>query len=131
MNFTEELNKNPIFDTIGQAADAIGVDAYVIGGFVRDIFLARGKKDIDIVCIGSGIELAEKVAQQLQIQQGMKHIHVNFFKNFGTAQIKTEDWEIEFVEQEKNLTALIPENPSSKMALWKTTKIDEISLSMP
>lgn len=101
MNFTEELNKNPIFDTIGQAADAIGVDAYVIGGFVRDIFLSRGKKDIDIVCIGSGIELAEKVAQQLQIQQGMKHIHVNFFKNFGTAQIKTEDWEIEFVGARK------------------------------
>lgn len=81
---------------ISHAAQDINVPCYVIGGFVRDKFLARKTKDIDIVCIGDGIELANKVAASL-----VPKPLVNFFKNFGTAQIFTGDLEIEFVGARK------------------------------
>ncbi len=87
---------NPIFKTIAGLADAIGLDAYVIGGFVRDIYLGREKKDIDIVVIGSGIVLAEKLKKKLG-----EDAHLSVFKNFGTAQIKYHDLEIEFVGARK------------------------------
>ncbi|MCU0341057.1 MAG: CCA tRNA nucleotidyltransferase [Spirosomaceae bacterium] len=90
MNFSETILQNPIFQTVSQCARQIGVDAYIIGGFVRDLILQRPSKDIDIVCVGSGITLAEAVARELGV-------HVNVFKNFGTAQLKTDDWEVEFV----------------------------------
>lgn len=73
-------------------ADAANVQAFVVGGYVRDILLKRASKDIDFVCVGSGIELAEKVAEAL----GPK-VRVNIYKNFGTAQISTEDFTLEFV----------------------------------
>ncbi|WP_375325021.1 CCA tRNA nucleotidyltransferase [Flagellimonas sp. GZD32] len=92
-----EAIKHPIFKLIGEAADELGVDAYVIGGFVRDYFLKRNTpKDIDIVAIGSGIELAKKVASKLE---GKPEISV--FKNFGTAMIKHKDLELEFVGARK------------------------------
>ncbi len=92
-----EAIKHPIFKLIGEAADELGVDAYVIGGFVRDYFLKRNTpKDIDIVAIGSGIELAKKVASTLE---GKPEISV--FKNFGTAMIKHKDLELEFVGARK------------------------------
>ena len=98
---TQEFHKkaiqNPIFKTIGEAAEELGIDAYVIGGFVRDYVLERGTpKDIDIVAIGSGIKLAEKVAGKLK---GKPQVAV--FKNFGTAMIKHEDLELEFVGARK------------------------------
>ena len=68
----------PIFKTISDCANQLGVDAYVIGGFVRDIYLNRDSKDIDIVTIGKGIELAELVHKQLGDQA-----HLSVFKNFG------------------------------------------------
>lgn len=74
----------------------MNISAYVIGGWVRDLILNRPCKDIDIVAIGSGIELAEKVAKKL----GNKY-HVNIYKNFGTAQIVYEDYDIEFVGARK------------------------------
>ncbi len=74
----------------------MGIDAYVIGGFVRDIFLKRGKKDIDVVVIGSGIQLAEKLQQHLG-----EEATLSVFKNFGTAQVKFQDLEIEFVGARK------------------------------
>lgn len=83
---------HPIFKTITDCADQLGVDAYVIGGYVRDIFLNRVSKDIDVVTIGKGIELAELVHKQLG-----EETHLSVFKNFGTAQVKTGDLEIEFV----------------------------------
>jgi len=95
-NFEQHLNQVSIFKTIAQAVDALGVESYVIGGYVRDIFLKRNSKDIDVVCVGNGMELAQKVADLLP---GEKHISV--FKNFGTAMVKSNDWELEFVGARK------------------------------
>ncbi|MFC4219610.1 CCA tRNA nucleotidyltransferase [Flagellimonas marina] len=98
---TEEFHKNaiqdPIFQLIGQTADELGVDVYVIGGFVRDYFLKRGTpKDIDVVAVGSGIQLAKKVASKLKGKP-----EVAIFKNFGTAMIKHQGLELEFVGARK------------------------------
>ena len=87
---------HPIFKNIADCANQLGVDAYVIGGFVRDIYLGRESKDIDIVTIGKGIELAELVHKQLG-----EDAHLSVFKNFGTAQVKINDLEIEFVGARK------------------------------
>lgn len=87
---------HPIFKTIANCANQLGVDAFVIGGFVRDIYLNRESKDIDVVTIGKGIELAELVHQQLG-----DNAHLSVFKNFGTAQVKLDDLEIEFVGARK------------------------------
>ncbi|GAB3941242.1 HD domain-containing protein [Spirosoma harenae] len=97
MNFSDTLHKNPIFETIARQADALGVRAYVIGGFVRDLVMGRPSKDIDVVCIGSGIALAEAVGKSLQV-------HVAVFPNFGTAMLRSggeQDWEVEFVGARK------------------------------
>ena len=91
----DHLNAKP-FRLISEAADELGVEAYVIGGYVRDLFLNRHSKDIDIVAVGSGIELAKKVAQKL----GRK-ASLSVFKNFGTAQVKCGDLELEFVGARK------------------------------
>ncbi|MBP6230075.1 MAG: HD domain-containing protein [Paludibacteraceae bacterium] len=88
--------QNIFFSTIGNCADEMGQECYVIGGYVRDIFLERPSKDIDIVVVGNGIELAEKVCKIW----GNK-AKLNVFKNFGTAQIKYKDMEIEFVGARK------------------------------
>jgi poly(A) polymerase len=88
--------KHKIFQIISEAADQMKLETYVIGGFVRDKYLNRRSKDIDIVTVGSGIELAQKVAGKLKNKP-----HVNVFKNFGTAMIKYKDLEIEFVGARK------------------------------
>lgn len=88
--------KQSIFKTIQQCADDLNVDAYVIGGYVRDVFLKRDSKDIDIVTIGKGIDLAAKVYEALGSQAT-----IATFKNFGTAQVKIHDLEIEFVGARK------------------------------
>lgn len=85
---------HPIFKVIGQAADDLQLECYVIGGFVRDKIMKRETNDIDIVVIGSGIKLAEKVASILKTQ-----VHV--FKNFGTAMLKHDNIELEFVGARK------------------------------
>lgn len=87
---------HPVFKIISDCALEMDVPAYVIGGWVRDMLLNRLCKDIDIVAIGSGIELAENVSKKLGDQY-----HVNVFKNFGTAQIVYEDYDIEFVGARK------------------------------
>jgi putative nucleotidyltransferase with HDIG domain len=92
----KEIIDQPIFKLIGKAADELGVDAYLIGGFVRDIFLKRVSKDIDVVTIGKGISLATLIHEKLG-----KDAHLSVFKNFGTAQLKTGDTEIEFVGARK------------------------------
>jgi len=92
MNFKEQLKNYPILEIVARASAELGVEAYIIGGFVRDLILKRPSKDIDIVSIGSGIELAELVAQQLG-----PDVHVSIFKTFGTAQIRQGDLEVEFV----------------------------------
>ncbi len=77
---------------IGEEADKLGLECYVIGGWVRDLFLHRESKDIDVVVVGSGISLAEQVAARLG-----KHAHLSIFKTYGTAQVKNRDLELEFV----------------------------------
>ena len=81
-----------VFEKIGKAAESLGTSAYLIGGFVRDKLIGRRTKDADIVCVGDGIALAHEVATLLHPRPA-----VSYFKNFGTAQIKWSDWEIEFV----------------------------------
>lgn len=91
MNLTEDL-KNPIFKRIGEIADTMGREVYVVGGYVRDIFLERTSSDIDFVTVGSGIELAAKVAEALGRSKSL-----SVYANYGTAQIKAGDLELEFV----------------------------------
>lgn len=95
MNVADSLT-HPVFKKIGAVADQLSVEAYAVGGFVRDIFLKRPSKDVDFVCVGSGIDLAEAVAKALG-----PRVKVNVFRNFGTAQITYEDLELEFVGARK------------------------------
>jgi len=91
----KEHLKHPIFSIISEIVTEENLESYVIGGFVRDIFLKRGSKDIDVVVIGSGIDLAQKVAAKAGNPK------VSIFKNFGTAMLKYKDLEIEFVGARK------------------------------
>lgn len=84
------LLDKPLFHLIGEEADRLGYECYVVGGFVRDLFLQRPSKDIDVVVVGSGIEMARAVAHRL----GRK-AHLSVFKNFGTAQLKIRDKRLE------------------------------------
>jgi tRNA nucleotidyltransferase (CCA-adding enzyme) len=96
MNYTAAL-QNPIFEIIAKASEGLQIESYVIGGFVRDLLLNKGsKKDIDIVAVGSGIELALKVSELLP-----KKPKVQVFKNYGTAMLRFEDIDIEFVGARK------------------------------
>jgi poly(A) polymerase len=85
-----------IFKLISQCANDLNVDAYAIGGYVRDLFLNRESKDIDVVTIGKGIDLAESLHKELGDDS-----YLSTFKNFGTAQVKYKDFEIEFVGARK------------------------------
>ena len=95
----EELKErlsDKIFHQISETADELGVECYVVGGYVRDIFLERPSKDIDVVVVGSGIALAEALTKRLG-----KRAHLSVFKNFGTAQVKFHHTEVEFVGARK------------------------------
>lgn len=85
-----------IFHKISAAADKLGVECYVVGGYVRDLFLERPSNDIDVVVVGSGIEVAKELKNMLG-----KRAHLSVFKNFGTAQVKFQDLEVEFVGARK------------------------------
>ncbi|MBO7590893.1 MAG: HD domain-containing protein [Prevotella sp.] len=85
-----------IFHLIGDVADEMGVECYVVGGYVRDIFLERPSNDIDVVVVGSGIAIAEALKKRLG-----KKAHLSVFRNFGTAQVKFHDTEVEFVGARK------------------------------
>ncbi|MCI1647854.1 MAG: CCA tRNA nucleotidyltransferase [Bacteroides sp.] len=95
----EELKKyfsEDIFGLISETADEMGLECYVVGGYVRDIFLQRPSKDIDVVVVGSGIAIAQSLAKRLG-----HGAHVSVFKNFGTAQLKYRELEVEFVGARK------------------------------
>ncbi len=95
----EDLQKKidtPLFRLLSKTADELGLDCYIVGGWVRDIFLNRPSKDIDIVVVGSGIEIATALSRKL----GRK-AHLSVFRNFGTAQVKYQDTEVEFVGARK------------------------------
>ncbi len=96
MNVRESLDRNEVFKRIGACADELGLETYVVGGYVRDLILNKESKDLDFVCVGSGIELAKKVASTFG-----QHVPLSVFKNFGTAMIKLEDGELEFVGARK------------------------------
>lgn len=85
-----------IFHKISAAADSLGVECYVVGGYVRDLFLERPSNDIDVVVVGSGIEVADALRKSLG-----KKAHISVFRNFGTAQVKFKDQEVEFVGARK------------------------------
>ncbi|AHJ96885.1 CCA tRNA nucleotidyltransferase [Hymenobacter swuensis] len=91
-----QLPDLPLFRTIADAAGALGYPAYVIGGFVRDLVLERGSKDVDVVCVGDGIALAQEVGRRLPGRP-----RVTVFKNFGTAMLPTPEIEVEFVGARK------------------------------
>lgn len=99
-----------VFKDLNQTVEEMGAKAYVVGGFVRDIFLERPSKDIDVVCVGSGIELAGRFAQNIGAKE------VNVFKNFGTAMVRyrknDEDWIIEFVGARKESYAKYSRKPA-------------------
>ena len=106
MNYKSAL-QNTIFEVISKASVELNVESYVIGGFVRDFLLGRdAKKDIDIVAVGSGIELALKVSELLP-----KKPKVQVFKNYGTAMLRFEDTEIEFVGARKESYQFESRNP--------------------
>ena len=99
-NYTDaelaQLLDKDIFKTIGRVADHLHMECYVVGGYVRDLFLERASNDIDVVVVGSGI----RVAEELKAQLGRK-AHLSVFRNFGTAQVKYRDLEVEFVGARK------------------------------
>lgn len=95
----------PVFEKIAEAAAVLNTDAFVIGGFVRDLFLQRPSKDLDIVTSGDGIELATKVAQLLNVKK------VSVFKTFGTAMFMYHDWQVEFVGARKESYRADSRNP--------------------
>ena len=85
----------PVFRLVGDVADKLGRECYVVGGYVRDLMLGRPSKDVDFLTVGSGIEVAREVARK------MRGSHLSVFKNFGTAQVKGRDIELEFVGARK------------------------------
>ena len=89
---TAEHVQLPVMRLVGEVADELHRECYVVGGYVRDIFLNRPSNDMDFVTVGSGIEVARAVAGRLG-----KRAHLAVFKTYGTAQVKTRQWELEFV----------------------------------
>lgn len=95
MNLQEKL-QGKVFEALKTAVNESGMESYLIGGFVRDLILERTSKDVDVVCVGSGIKLAEKFLKKTG-QQGEIHV----YKNFGTALVRVDDWDVEFVGARK------------------------------
>lgn len=103
-NFSSLL-KPKIFDRVGRVAAEIGLPAYVVGGYVRDLFIGRASKDIDFLTVGSGIELAKAV------HKSMRGSHLSVFKTYGTAQVKRGELELEFVGARKESYRRDSRNP--------------------
>ncbi len=105
-SFSEHLSSKPIFTTVKEAADKLNMPAYVVGGYVRDLVLKRTSKDIDFVCVGSGIKLASLVAKSLG-----KEAKLSVFKTYGTAAIHYQGFEFEFVGARKESYHADSRNP--------------------
>ncbi len=105
MNLKDKLNKR-VFTLVGTAADSIGRQCYVVGGYVRDLIVGRQSKDIDFVTVGSGIELAEAVAAAI----GPK-AHIAVYRTYGTAQVHDRELELEFVGARKESYRRDSRNP--------------------
>jgi poly(A) polymerase len=96
LNLSDRLKNNNIIEWLTNCAEKSGLPTYLVGGFVRDMLLNRACKDIDVVCVGNGIEMAE-----LFLAESGKEGHISIYKNFGTALVKIENWEVEFVGARK------------------------------
>lgn len=96
-NFKKQINEVSVVPFVKEAALQLSVETYLVGGYVRDLILERPCKDIDVVCVGSGIELALKTAQLMNLEEH----EVVVFKNFGTAMLHYNGWEVEFVGARK------------------------------
>ncbi len=96
MNFSDHLHTDKVFDILAKSASETGLETYLVGGYVRDLLLKKPCKDIDVVCVGSGIELAMHVAKNIG-----PDTQVSVFKNYGTAMLRYKDWEVEFVGARK------------------------------
>ncbi len=105
MNLKERL-ENPVFRLIGTVADSIGQPCFVVGGYVRDLFLGRHSTDMDFVTVGSGIKVAELVAEKLGPKTSLA-----VYSNFGTAQVKNKNMELEFVGARKESYSHDSRNP--------------------
>ncbi len=105
IDIASELS-HPVFRRIGEAADSMGREVYVVGGYVRDIFLRRTSGDIDFVTVGSGIELAQEVARRLG-----KGARLSVFATYGTAQVKYNGLELEFVGARRESYSRDSRNP--------------------
>ena len=106
MIVTDPKIENPVLRMVGETADQLGLECYVVGGWVRDLFLHRPSDDIDVVVVGSGIALAEAVAKRLG-----KGAHLAVFKTYGTAQVKRGGLELEFVGARKESYTRDSRNP--------------------
>ena len=104
MNLASHINE-PLFKIIGQEAEKLGVEVYVIGGFVRDILLKRNTQDIDFVTNGQGIQLAQACARALKIKK------VDIFKTYGTAHFSYKNLDLEFVGARKESYSANSRNP--------------------
>lgn len=102
----EKELEHPVFHAVSEAADEMQVQAFVIGGWVRDILLGKDCKDIDFVFVGNGVEAAERIAEKLNAS------NVNIFKRYGTAMIRYEDLELEFVGARKESYASDSRKPA-------------------
>ena len=98
--------KGEIFQLMSGVADDLGIECYLIGGYVRDLLLQRPSKDIDVVVVGSGIDMAKAVAKKMG-----KNAHVSIFKTYGTAQVKNCQYELEFVGARKESYQRDSRNP--------------------
>lgn len=107
MNYSSLIKsvEGPVFKRIAEASALLNTDAYIIGGFVRDLILGRASKDIDVVTSGDGIELANKVAELLKVKK------VSIYKTFGTAMFIYHDWQVEFVGARKESYSSDSRNP--------------------
>jgi tRNA nucleotidyltransferase/poly(A) polymerase len=106
MNLKEKLDEHAVFARVASVAANEGIATYVVGGYVRDLLLGRSSKDIDFTCVGSGIHLAQEVAKTYE-----EHVPLSVFKNFGTAMLKLQDWELEFVGARKESYRLESRKP--------------------
>ena len=111
-----QLLDKDIFHKISDVADRLGLECYVVGGYVRDLFLERPSNDIDVVVVGSGIAVAEALKKQLG-----RRACLSVFRNFGTAQVKCGGLEVEFVGARKESYSHVSRKPVVKDR-WRTTK---------
>ena len=111
-----------IFHKISLAADSLHLETYVVGGYVRDLFLERPSNDIDVVVVGSGIEVAKAFKRELG-----HGAHLSVFRNFGTAQVKWHDHE---VESARKATATTVASLMLRTARWKMIRTDVTLQSM-